>query len=203
MIDGLFSGLLGGLFGPALAQWLSRFKYWAVFLAAMLLTQLLTVGVMLNSLGLEKTVAAFADDINPVFFYASAGIGAMTVIVAFIGSLSAPKGSDSTATEQIIGRVGDAQTMKSVVALSLSCSNCRDICERGAFSTRQEFTACASRVAHAAQNGTLISVPRPDWFRPDNKHFAPDGYYRCNSCDTVWTLVLPGREDNGLWGTIV
>jgi hypothetical protein len=95
MIDGLLSGLLGGLFGPAVAQWLSRFKYWAVFLVAMLLTQLITVGVMLGRLGLEKTAKAFADGINPIFFYVSAGIGAMAVLVALIGSLSAPKDTDS------------------------------------------------------------------------------------------------------------
>jgi small-conductance mechanosensitive channel len=95
MIDGLLSGLIGGLFGPAVAQWLSRFKYWAVFLVAMLLTQLLAVGVMLKRLGLEKTIKAFTDGIDPVFFYVPAGIGAMAVLVAFIGSLNVPKDSDS------------------------------------------------------------------------------------------------------------
>lgn len=99
-------------------------------------------------------------------------------------------------------RGGEQQTMKAVMALLPSCSNCRGICEGGNFLTRQEHTACASRVAQAAQNGTLKQVPRPDWFQPDDKHFGPDGYYKCNICDAVWTLVLPEREDNGLWERI-
>lgn len=46
MSDGLFSGLLGGPFGPATAHWISRFKYWAIFLVAMLLTNVLFVVYM-------------------------------------------------------------------------------------------------------------------------------------------------------------
>lgn len=95
MIDGLLSGLLGGLFGPAVAQWLGRFKYWAIFLVAMLLTQLFAIGCMLKTLGLEGTIKEFAAGINLAFFYVPLGIGALAVFVALIGSLSAPKENDS------------------------------------------------------------------------------------------------------------
>lgn len=94
MIDSLLSEILGGLFGPALAQWLSRFRYWAVFFVAMFLTQALGVAIMLRHLGLEKTIKAFSDGINPIFFLVPAGIGAVAVIVALIGALNAPKQND-------------------------------------------------------------------------------------------------------------
>lgn len=73
MIDGLFSGLLGSLFGPAIAHWLSRYKYWAIFFVATLLTQVLSIAFMLKELGLKKTVKTFFNGINPVFFFRSNG----------------------------------------------------------------------------------------------------------------------------------
>jgi Na+/H+ antiporter NhaC len=99
MIDGLFSGLLGGLFGPAIAHWLSRYKYWAIFFVATLLTQALSITFMLKELGLEKTVEAFVNGINPAFFFAPMGIGVLAVFVAFIGSLNVPKDGDGPSSE--------------------------------------------------------------------------------------------------------
>ena len=42
MIDGLFEGLLGGIFGPPLAQILGRYKYWIVFLTGFLAVPIVT-----------------------------------------------------------------------------------------------------------------------------------------------------------------
>lgn len=88
------------------------------------------------------------------------------------------------------------------MSLLPSCSNCRDICKEGIFLTRQEHAACVSNVSQAVSNGTLKPIPRPEWFRPSDKHFGADGYFKCNTCDAVWTLVTPEREDNGLWERI-
>lgn len=100
-------------------------------------------------------------------------------------------------------RGGERKVMEAVMALLPSCSNCRDICEGGPFLTRKEYADCASCVAQATQNGMLTKVGRPAWFQPDGEHFGADGYYKCNICSAVWTLVLPEREDNGLWERIV
>lgn len=91
MIEGLLSGLLGGLFGPSLARWLRKFKYWAIFLVAAFSTQLYFVASMLSKLGYQRTVESFSNGIDPVFFFVPAAIGIMAVIAALIGSLFAPK----------------------------------------------------------------------------------------------------------------
>jgi hypothetical protein len=92
MFDGFWSGILGGLFGPALADWLSRFKYWIVFLVAMLGTYIgiFILGVYAKgweyavSIGLKRAL-----EIDSLL--AVAGIGLLAVFVAFVGSLSRPK----------------------------------------------------------------------------------------------------------------
>lgn len=99
-------------------------------------------------------------------------------------------------------RGGEQQAMRAVVSILPSCSACSDICKVGAFIIRQEHSTCLSQIAQAVQKGTLVQIARPDWFKTDDKHFGPDGYYKCNICDAVWTLVLPEREDNGLWERI-
>lgn len=56
----MIDGILCGLFGPAIASWLSRFKYWVIFIVAMLLTQAVTVVCMFRYFGFQKTVDTFA-----------------------------------------------------------------------------------------------------------------------------------------------
>ena len=91
MIDGLLFGLLGGLFGPAFAHWVSRFRYWAIFFVAMLTTKVLLLFIMLKKLGFDKTVESFEQGIDPAFFFVPMGIGAGAVIIALVGSLGASK----------------------------------------------------------------------------------------------------------------
>jgi hypothetical protein len=92
MTDGLLSGLLGGLFGPALATWMSRFKYWLIFLVATLATQAYIFGVGVNRKGLEATIEIFlARGFDPGFIFAPMGIGVIAVVIAFVGSLNVPK----------------------------------------------------------------------------------------------------------------
>ena len=97
-------------------------------------------------------------------------------------------------------RRGDKQqVMKIVTGLVPSCVNCRDICPEGAFLTREAFSQCAASVAQRTRSGALTPIGPPPWFKPDDKHFGADSYFRCATCGAVWTLVLPEREDNGLW----
>jgi len=92
MFDGFWSGIFGGLFGPAIAQWLSRFKYWVIFLVATLATQVFYFAAGVKAKGLKAAVEiVFMSGFDPLFFLVPMGIGLLVVFVAFIGSLSAPK----------------------------------------------------------------------------------------------------------------
>lgn len=100
-------------------------------------------------------------------------------------------------------RGNERQVLAAIASLLPSCPNCRDIFEQGSFLTRGEYAACISQVTKAVQNRALTQIGRPTWFHPDGKHFGADAYYTCNICDAIWTLVMPEREDNGLWERIV
>lgn len=88
MFDGFWYGIFGGLFGPALARWFSRFKYWAIFLVA---TSSVFFGVLIR-LALEKGWK-FVFDIGlkrMLDFHSLlsiSGIGLLAVIAVFVSTL--------------------------------------------------------------------------------------------------------------------
>ncbi|QRX81612.1 hypothetical protein [Glaciimonas sp. PAMC28666] len=92
MFDGFWSGIVGGLFGQVITQWLSRFKYRVIFLVA---TVSMYVGLYISGIyakGLAfATQAMLENTFTPVGILVpmSAGVGA--VFLAFIGSLNTPK----------------------------------------------------------------------------------------------------------------
>lgn len=43
MLDGLWSGILGGLFGPIVMRWAAKYRYWVTFFVV-------TIGVHLSAL---------------------------------------------------------------------------------------------------------------------------------------------------------
>lgn len=91
MFDGFWSGMFGGLFGPALATWLSRYRYWAVFVTATL-----GVHVIAFAVGAYEKGVAFAIQVmlektfTPVGILVPMGIGLLVVMVAFVGTLNNP-----------------------------------------------------------------------------------------------------------------
>ena len=91
MIDGIFAGLLGGLFGPALATWMSRFRYWMIFVFVTFTTYVyLFLRVLIRK---EPKVAAEAlslHGLTPEIVLTSMGIGLLAVLVAFVGSAANP-----------------------------------------------------------------------------------------------------------------
>lgn len=100
MFDGFWSGIFGGLFGPAIARWLSWYKYWAIFLVATLAVHggtFVLDWLNTNFLSALKRSAGFF--FTTVGFFAPMGIGLLAVFVAFVGSLSAPKKNDDDANK--------------------------------------------------------------------------------------------------------
>jgi dipeptide/tripeptide permease len=92
MFDGFWSGIFGGMFGPAIAQWMSRFKYWVIFLVATMSTHIGVFVAVLYADGLTFAIdAMLKNTLTPVGILVPMGIGLLAVFVAFVGSLSAPK----------------------------------------------------------------------------------------------------------------
>jgi hypothetical protein len=92
MFDGFWSGIFGGLFGPTISQWLSRFKYWVVFLSAIGGMHLIFFVLGSYERGVRFAVQSFLKNIFTIeSIVASVGIGLLAVIVAFVGSLNQQK----------------------------------------------------------------------------------------------------------------
>ncbi|PUA18098.1 hypothetical protein [Glaciimonas sp. PCH181] len=96
MFDGFWSGIFGGLFGPVLALWLSRFKYRLIFLFAAFAWQLFALSLGIYYRGLVGFMNIFNDDKSSLlimFCYSPVGVGIFAVFVALLGSPNTPKKS--------------------------------------------------------------------------------------------------------------
>jgi hypothetical protein len=92
MFDSFWSGILGGLFGPAIAQWLSRFKYWVIFLVTTLAIQLFMFAAGVKAKGLREAFEiVFMSGFDPILILVPMGGGLFAVFMAFLGSLNTPK----------------------------------------------------------------------------------------------------------------
>lgn len=89
MFDGFWHGLLGGLFGPAVAQWMSRFKYWVIFLVTMFGMHIGFFLLGTYEKGLQfATQAMLKNTLTPVGILVPAGAGLFAVFVSFLGSFN-------------------------------------------------------------------------------------------------------------------
>ncbi len=91
MFDGFWSGLLGGIFGPALIQWISRYKYRTIFISAMLCVHVGCFIVGAFSKGLQFAIqVVFEKTFTVVGIFVPMGIALIVVFIALIGSVSVP-----------------------------------------------------------------------------------------------------------------
>jgi hypothetical protein len=85
MLDWFGSGLFGGLFGPAIVQFLKRFKLSAIFIGASIGVQLIVflVGVKIGGwrFAWHRTVETF---FTPIGILVPLGIGALFALVMVI-----------------------------------------------------------------------------------------------------------------------
>ncbi|MHA6848879.1 hypothetical protein [Ralstonia syzygii] len=96
MIDVILSGLIGGLLGPTMVRWLRRYRYWAIFLVAMLMAHVALFVAGAFEKGINSAIRSTIDNtFTPVGILVPAGIGALAVIVAFVGSVLSPKNGGS------------------------------------------------------------------------------------------------------------
>ncbi|KAF3997987.1 hypothetical protein [Glaciimonas immobilis] len=94
MFDGLWHGIFGGLFGPGIAQWMNRFKYWVIFLTGMAGTYigLYVAGIYTKGLKIATQIM-LKNIIAPDLILVSVGIGLLMLFVAFVGVLGTSKKS--------------------------------------------------------------------------------------------------------------
>jgi hypothetical protein len=92
--------------------------------------------------------------------------------------------------------------MSASIGILPSCIKCDQIFGKGEFASRAEHAACSVAVEKAHQNGILVRVKKPVWYKPIPGQLGPDEYYQCSSCGSIWNLVEPERHCNGLWDRI-
>lgn len=103
MFDGFWHGLFGGLFGPAIAQWMSRFKYWVIFLVAVFSWQLFFLVLAVWYKGWAGLNNIFTNDNSSfliIFVYTPLGAGLFAVFVAFLGSSNRLNKNDEVKREK-------------------------------------------------------------------------------------------------------
>ncbi|MBB5457799.1 hypothetical protein [Paraburkholderia sp. Cpub6] len=90
MFDGFWSGVFGGLFGPAISRWLGRYTFWKVFVISLTGIYALMFLIASFKLGVAhaiKTISAIILTIPG--FFAPVGIAAALAFCAFLGATSA------------------------------------------------------------------------------------------------------------------
>ncbi len=96
MFDGFWSGMFGGLFGPALATWLSRYRYWTIFVTATLGVHVSVFAIVGYKEGWSFAVQVLVEKtFTPAGILAPMAIGLVAVMVAFVGTLNSPKKGDN------------------------------------------------------------------------------------------------------------
>ena len=95
MFDGFLSGIIGGLFGQVITQWLSRFKYWVIFLTAMIGMHIGLFIAGAYARGIQFAIqATLKETLTPVGILLPMSVGVGAVFLAFLGSLNNPKKSN-------------------------------------------------------------------------------------------------------------
>ncbi|WP_144770233.1 hypothetical protein [Herbaspirillum sp. SJZ099] len=94
MFDGFWYGIFGGLFGSAIAQWMSRFKYFSIFFVTVLGSQFVFFVMAVFYRGWGGAFDILIQDQSTsliIFLYVPLGFGGLGILVAFLGSLSSSK----------------------------------------------------------------------------------------------------------------
>ncbi|WP_321838742.1 hypothetical protein [Burkholderia cepacia] len=93
MIDGLWSGLLGGFLGPVVAKIIGKFSYWKVFVFILVCIYIFIFLVAIFKSGVEKGFStAVAISLGMPGALAPIGFAAVFAFCAFLQVRSGKKG---------------------------------------------------------------------------------------------------------------
>lgn len=96
-----WAGMSSVIVAAGIAEWMSRLKYWVIFLVA---TLAIHVGAFVqdwlgtNFLSALNRSVTFA--FTAVGFFAPMAVGLLAVFIAFVGSANAPKKDDKSESEK-------------------------------------------------------------------------------------------------------
>ncbi|TDN61620.1 hypothetical protein [Paraburkholderia sp. BL10I2N1] len=95
MFDGFWSGMVGGLFGPAFVRWAGKYKYWTIFLVVTIGVHVFLFAHDLFDVGIRAAIARVVKlTFTPVGFFVPAGVGLLAVVIIAFCSAITPKESD-------------------------------------------------------------------------------------------------------------
>lgn len=88
MFESFWYGIFGGLFGPVIAKWLSRFKYWVIFFFTTLGCMTLLFSLSIYARGWNETFRFFFTDTRSIllFIFVPLGLGLCALVVAFLNT---------------------------------------------------------------------------------------------------------------------
>lgn len=97
MFDGFWAGIFGGLFGPALATWLSGYRYWVIFVSTTLGVHVSVFVLVMYKEGWNQAIKVLVEQtFTPEGILVPMAIGLFAVVVAVMGTLNAPKREDKS-----------------------------------------------------------------------------------------------------------
>lgn len=91
------------------------------------------------------------------------------------------------------------KVMAAIVSLIPACKACSQLPKPKEFTNRAEHADCALRVDACIAVGVLQRIKCPDWVSLQESHVGAYACYMCATCESMWLLVEPERQDNGLW----
>jgi hypothetical protein len=90
MSDGFWSGIFGGLFGPAisryLARWFGKYRYWKIFAAAMFFVCSVSFVAAWLKFGLQDALVLLSHMLSFPGVWIPAGMALVFVMCVFLGS---------------------------------------------------------------------------------------------------------------------
>ena len=115
MFDGLWLGMIGGLFGPALMQFLRRFRYISIFSLTVVLTILAFFMIDVCESGWNVAIQRIVSKKFFIYPLTGMGSGALTTFCVWFCALinSASRNDDPQKTGVVAGKATQADVNES------------------------------------------------------------------------------------------
>lgn len=100
MFDGFWSGVFGGIFGPALVRWVGKYKYLTVFAIVAVGVHIVAFAQDCMDAGLHVALARAREfTFTPVGIFVPMAMGALAVICLFFCKLISGSGKKNPSTD--------------------------------------------------------------------------------------------------------
>lgn len=83
-----------------------------------------------------------------------------------------------------------------------ACASCDAVFAEAEFTDDEQFQTFDRHLRDATDAGTLTDTATPDWYHPPSTLLGGQYLYRCNTCGSIWAMLLPERAQRGSWQRI-